>query len=106
MREDWRQGLRQNSLRFTDGRRADWVDFGKIALTVENRFPTLVQAVRDVKRVFRVAFCRSFAITVDSLVYYKEEVVGNIDLETATITLLPHFEWLNETLEEEKMNAR
>lgn len=102
MREDWRQGLRHNSMRTSDGRRADHISWNSIAATVENKFPSIKEAIQQVADRMLVAFSRSFAISNQGGVFYKDMFVGNIDLFTGTITLLPKFEWLNETLEEER----
>lgn len=106
MREDWRQGLRHNTLRTSDGRRADYITLSELGRTIEGSFPTMMVALGRVmsKAINSLAFSRDWAFNNqadgDVIANYKGMSVGLVDPRSLTITLAPRFNWLNETLEE------
>lgn len=103
VREDWRQGLRKNTMRTIPG--GINVNFKFLRQTILGKYPNLKDALKLVNDREResVAFSRSFAISRGGILHHKGQwQVGEID--ERGYTLLPKFQWVEEALNEE-LNA-
>lgn len=99
MREDWKQGLRMNTLRDHRGLTID-IGWKSIAKTIENIYPTIPECFKlSTKRP--VAFSRNFAINIDkSLIYKGKYFIGKM-LDVDKYTLEGKYEYLKEVAAEE-----
>lgn len=95
-REDWKQGLRDNTLSVA----VSWSD---LRLTILGKFPSLREATLTLnkRRTHSIAFDRNWAITVDMKLKYKEWDVGEfIDPIERRYKLNDNCHWVMEALEE------
>jgi hypothetical protein len=100
LREDWRQGLRQNNARTLWGLNV-WDDKA-IACTVENDFPTIEQLRQDLNGEEQVgAWHRDFAMDGCGSIYYRTEgKIGQFVGDTTDYLLDGPFTWVEESLKE------
>lgn len=106
MRQDWRQGLRRQTIR-TIPERIE-VDFASLERTIMGVYPTLKecqkQLAADPFGVQTMAFSRSFAVDRTDQLYYKGRFnIGKVGL--FGYNLADKFDWLRETVEEEMLAA-
>lgn len=100
IREDWRQGLRQNNARTLWGLNV-WDDEA-IARTVENDFPTIEQLRGDLKGEEQLgAWHRDFALDGQNNIYYRTEgKIGQFIGDSREYLLDGPFIWVEESLKE------
>lgn len=100
IREDWRQGLRQQNSRTMWGEA--WWGNEQIANTVENKFPTLLNARKNCKGDKQTcAWTRDFAVDGAGHIYYRcEGVVGEFIDDANNYVLNAEYGWVEESLKE------
>ena len=108
MRQDWKQGLRFNSLRDINGRKVDF-NYYTIAHTIMGKFPSLSECIdkfsntsknpfnTDQRNIKSIAFNRDFCIKDGELLEYKGVyVVGTISKNG--YKLKERFDWVEDCL--------
>ena len=105
VRQDWKQGLRNKTLRSSSDRWGiDEIPFKAIGYTIENNYPTLKDAFQHLSEgaVNMMAWCRNFAVDSQGNIYFKAlGVVGEfLDRKERRFQLKKEFIWVQESLEE------
>ena len=108
MREDWRQGLRPRSIRAIGFADKIYEPVHEcLRDTILGVYPQLSDCISFVSRKLTqsMAFSRNFAVKDDGVLTYK----GKWDVGTITkkkeYNLIPKYDWVRETLEEELIAA-
>jgi len=97
LRQDWRQGLRENNVN-CEPYKAD-LGVHDIATCLRQRHPSLSKAIATVgKGAHSCAWCKDFCVTSRALIMWKSHVVGSI--EDDTITLGNKFKFLAKLVKE------
>jgi hypothetical protein len=110
MRQDWKQGLRSNSLRDINGRKVD-INIYTIAQTIIGKFPSFSEAIDKVlnttsKNPFNtearkpkaVAFNRDFCVKEDKLLEYKGVYIVGTFNSNGGYDLKDRFGWVEDCL--------
>lgn len=105
MRKDWRQGMRMTNIVDPQGSAHTRMGFKVLGQTIMGKFPTFERAIESLNRKTKppegIAFCRDFAIKQGGILEYKGFFdVGMVNLQDASITIEPKFEWVREALNE------
>lgn len=105
VRNDWKQGLRNKTLRSSSPRwGVDEIPFKAIGTTIDGLFPSLERAFANVKdrELEAMAWCRDFAIDNNLNIFYKTVGVVGAFLDTTErrFHLEKPFRWVQESLEE------
>ena len=97
MRQDWRQGLRENNVQ-CEPYKGD-LGLPDIAMCLRQRHPTLSNALARLgSGTHSVAWCKDFCVTHNQRILWKSYEVGGI--EDSTITLYKQFKFLSKLVEE------
>lgn len=108
MREDWRQGLRENNARTHDGMKLfTYTNWHQVGATIDGVFPPFEDCYKAIKvgKTVARAFSRNFAIHLDGLQYKGRFIVGDVLSKDQEVKLSPKFEWLEDVLKMEMVHA-
>lgn len=109
MRQDWKQGLRSNSLRDVAGRRVE-VSYSYLVDTILGKFPSFKDAIdkmttksknpfnTSVTKPKSVAFNRDFCIKEEGLLEYKGVFVVGTYTKSGGYDLKERFGWVEDCL--------
>lgn len=97
MRRDWRQGLRRENF-CSNNIPHHMVPPEVLGGVIEGVYPTLKEALENVKKGISTAFHRHWAITKTSHLMYKRDIVGVVDGDL--FMLNRDYQYLAEALEE------
>ncbi len=106
MRQDWKQGLRDNNICLYDGTKVSAIDLSIIARTIDGLFPKFGEVKSQIanQNVQEMAFCRDFSMDVEKKIHFKGKfTVG--EFTGRRIRLYDDYDWLNELLEEEVLSV-
>lgn len=99
IRQDWRQGLRDQTLGSTRGRVR--VPPSHLALTIKNEYPNLQECIRNIRDGYqRSAFCRRWALVAGQQLEYMGSIVGKFT-NGGQLTLDAKHQYLQEVLDAE-----
>jgi len=97
MRNDWRQGLRENNVKCVPSKYDLCVE--DIAKCLRQRHPTLSVALTDIGNgAESCAWCSDFCVTSEQVIQWKSHAVGHV--EDDTITLDSKFKFLAKLVKE------
>lgn len=98
IRGDWRQGTRQQNCVCLHGKALYW-DVNSIAVSVENKFPTLKECIERTKDGGEMAWCHDFSINNKGELFYGAiGKIGNYDNDNYLLD--NGKQWVEEALKE------
>jgi hypothetical protein len=109
MRQDWKQGLRSNSLRDIAGRRVE-VNFSYLVPTIIGKFPSFSDAIDRMKAKSKnpfntskakpksIAFNRDFCVKEENLIEYKGVFTVGVYTNSGGYDLKDRFGWVEDCL--------
>lgn len=104
MRQDWRQGLRNRTMRHNHADAQDPPANKFLEACILGQYPSLGDCFSIFRRrvaTVSVAFSRNFAVLQNATLQYKGRwIVGDINPK-GNYNLLPKFDWVRENLEED-----
>lgn len=105
MRKDWRQGMRMSNIVDHSGSAHNRLGFKVLGQTIMGKYPTFERVIEGLNRKSKppegIAFCRDFSIKQGGLLEYKGFFnVGLVNLQDASTTIDPKYEWVREAFNE------
>lgn len=109
MRQDWKQGLRSNSLRDIAGRRVE-IQYKYLVDTIMGKFPSFKAAIDRINdkpknpfrekdgKILSIAFNRDFCIKEENLIEYKGVFVVGTYTKNGGYDLKDRFGWVEDCL--------